>query len=334
MGERLIMTSLQKKYYNGWYPAYEDLLELIELWPYQTGDLLNGSAKYPLQFFRYGHGPKRIVFICRIHGHEPAGTSGAIAFLRTLIASKDTDFMHKDKLTIDIIPIVNVDGAIRYAQLVPESYPKNRFKETDEDYLEYKNILTSPGRDMFDNLDMRVHHLDAATMTEIENKHIPLGTLYSEEGIELARDWSEQKSIHINALLEFLQEKKTESFINIHCHERPTEIYVPFTEKSDKQIETFKQYGNKLLELLRSKNIPCSPRRECNYYKYVRDISIDYIYEHFGIKSFLWEINVGYKLPPSFKKILKEDYELRSLSKHEITQTVYMLMASFMKSFT
>ena len=30
-------------------------------------------------------------------------------------------------------------------------------------------------------------------------------------------------------------------------------------------------------------------------------------------------LNVGYKLPPSFKKKLKKDYDLRSLSKEEIT---------------
>ncbi|MDD5599050.1 MAG: M14 family zinc carboxypeptidase [Victivallaceae bacterium] len=315
---------------NGWYPAYEDLLELMESWPYKSGDLLHGSGKYPLQFFRYGHGAERIVFICRIHGHEPAGTSGAIAFLKTLAPDK-VDFSGFDaKYTIDVIPMVNVDAAVRYARQVPDSYPGNRFKENEEDYSEYKNILTSPGREMFSNPEMRVHHLDKTTLKEMQKKHILPGTVYSEEGIELARDWPEQKSKHIKALLQFLQQEKTDYFIDIHCHEKPTEIYVPFTEKPDSKLNALKKCGEKLIELLRGKNIPCTCKRECGYYEYVRNISNDYIYSRFGIGSFLWEINVGYKLPPSFRKVLKDDYEPRSLSKNEMTRTVYELMSGFM----
>ena len=316
-------------YCNNWYPDYKDLLRLIEDWPYESGDLLKGSSEYPLQYFRYGDGSERIVFISRIHGHEPAGTSGTIAFLKTLMDQSITAFDDWwDKYTLDIIPMVNVDAAIRYAAQVPDSYPPNRFKRTEKDYLEYKNILTSPGKELFDDLDMRVHHLDAITMTKIKDQHITLGTLYSEEGIELARDWSQQQSIYIKALLQFLRKEKTDYFIDIHCHELPSQVYQPFTEKADMQIEQLKKYSEKLIELLRIQDIPCTGKQKCSNYG-VRGISNDYIYHNLGIKSLLWEINVGYNLPPSFQKILKEDYEVRSLSKSEITRTVYLLMYNF-----
>ena len=316
-------------YCNNWYTDYKDLLRLIEQWPYESGDLLKGAGEYRLQYFRHGHGPQRIVFIGRIHGHEPAGTSGTIAFLKTLMDSSVTEFDGwRKKYTLDIIPMVNVDAAIRYAAQVPDSYPSNRFEKTEKDYLEYKNILTAPGKELFDDLDMRIHRLAPVTMDKIKERRITLGTLYSEEGIELARDWSQQQSIYIKALLQFLQKEKTDYFVDIHCHELPSRIYLPFTEKTDIQIEQLKKCCEKLIELLREQNIPFTCKKECSNYG-VRGISNDYVYHRFGVKSLLWEINVGYNLPPSFRKVLKEDYEVRSLSKSEITRTVYLLMYNF-----
>jgi hypothetical protein len=321
---------MSEKYSEKWYPAYEDLLELKNIWPFQVEDLFGGSGKYPLLNFRYGKGPRRIVFIARVHGHEPAGTSGTIAFLQSLVTKRDERLNNiEDNFTLDIIPMVNVDAALRYANVIPDSYAKNRFEENEEDYIEYKNIMTSPGRDLFNNLDMRENHLKPSTIAEMKSKEIPLGTLYNEQAVEIARDWKEQNARHTKTLTKFMQNKKPEYFIDIHCHERPTTLYVPYTEEIDEDIKALSNCGDKLLNILRSKNIPCTPNKKCTHYV-VHGISNDYMYNNLGIKSFLWEINAGYKFPPSFKKVLGEDYLPRSLTRNEMTETVYELMLNFL----
>ena len=322
---------IEDKYTTSWHPAYDDLCELAKDWPYECDDIFEGKDKYPMYYFRYGKGPRRLVIAGRVHGHEPAGTTGTIAFLKSLadLSEKDESTWYNN-LTIDVIPMVNVDAAIRYAQLVPDSYPQNAFKETENDFENFINIMTSPGRALFNNLSMRVHHLESATLKEMKVKDIPLGTLYNDEGIEPARDWTEQKSKHIKALLKFLQKEKTEYFINIHCHERPTEIYIPFTDEQDVQIQELSNYGKKLTEILRKQNIPCTTKKECSHY-HVKGISINYLYAHLGIKGFLWEVNSGYKFPPSFKDILKEDYNQPSLTKSEMTKTVCTLLTNFLE---
>ena len=319
-------------YSENWYPAYEDLLNLKTVWPFQVEDLFNGKSKYPMFSFRYGNGAVRIIFIARIHGHEPAGTSGTIAFLRTLAAKQDSRLQGiAERFTIDIIPLVNVDAALRYADLIPDSYAKNKFEENDNDYLEYKNIMTSPGRDLFGNLDMRKNHLEASTLDILKVKGITLGTLYNEEGIEIARDWEEQNSSHVRTLINFLQNNKTDYFIDIHCHERPTTLYIPYTKNEDKNIQYMKKCGKSLLNHLRHQNIPCTPKKSISSYV-VHGISNDYVYNTMGINSFLWEINAGYKFPPSFENILKEDYKLRSLTRNEMTKTVFELMLKLIEN--
>lgn len=57
--------------------------------------------------------PKRLLYLCRQHGHEPASTEGALAFVRDLVKA-DPDSMLADDLrhvTVYIVPMANPDGA-------------------------------------------------------------------------------------------------------------------------------------------------------------------------------------------------------------------------------
>ena len=58
-------------------------------------------------------GPKRIFYLCRQHGHEPASTEGALAFITELVkADQDTptaDYLKS--VTVYVVPMANPDGA-------------------------------------------------------------------------------------------------------------------------------------------------------------------------------------------------------------------------------
>ena len=60
-----------------------------------------------------GTGPKSIFYLCRQHGHEPASTEGALAFLDTLVkADGDTPTAHLlDNATVYVVPMANPDGS-------------------------------------------------------------------------------------------------------------------------------------------------------------------------------------------------------------------------------
>jgi len=58
-------------------------------------------------------GPKRIFYLCRQHGHEPASTEGALAFINSLVkADEDTPLAgYLKQATVMIVPMANPDGS-------------------------------------------------------------------------------------------------------------------------------------------------------------------------------------------------------------------------------
>ena len=58
-------------------------------------------------------GPKRLFYLCRQHGHEPASTEGALMFMTELVeAGEDTPEANSLKLaTVYVVPMANPDGS-------------------------------------------------------------------------------------------------------------------------------------------------------------------------------------------------------------------------------
>ncbi|MDQ2799623.1 MAG: hypothetical protein M3Y13_08285, partial [Armatimonadota bacterium] len=58
-------------------------------------------------------GPKRIFYLCRQHGHEPASTEGALAFIASLVKADDGTALadYLKKATLYIVPMANPDGS-------------------------------------------------------------------------------------------------------------------------------------------------------------------------------------------------------------------------------
>lgn len=57
--------------------------------------------------------PKKVLYICRQHGHEPASTEAALAFLTQLAKAEDGSTLAGEltRATVYVIPMANPDGA-------------------------------------------------------------------------------------------------------------------------------------------------------------------------------------------------------------------------------
>jgi hypothetical protein len=60
-----------------------------------------------------GTGPKRLLYLCRQHGHEPASTEGALAFVHELVKAEDGTPMagYLQAVTVSVVPMANPDGS-------------------------------------------------------------------------------------------------------------------------------------------------------------------------------------------------------------------------------
>ena len=57
--------------------------------------------------------PKKLLYLCRQHGHEPASTEGALAFIRDLVKAAPDAPLTDDlrRVTVSVVPMANPDGA-------------------------------------------------------------------------------------------------------------------------------------------------------------------------------------------------------------------------------
>ena len=57
--------------------------------------------------------PKKLLYLCRQHGHEPASTEGALAFIEKLVKTPPDSPLAQDlqRVTVFVIPMANPDGA-------------------------------------------------------------------------------------------------------------------------------------------------------------------------------------------------------------------------------
>ncbi len=58
-------------------------------------------------------GPKRLFYLCRQHGHEPASTEGALAFINELVKAEDGTPVanYLKTVTVSVVPMANPDGS-------------------------------------------------------------------------------------------------------------------------------------------------------------------------------------------------------------------------------
>jgi hypothetical protein len=90
--------------------------------------------------------PKRLLYLCRQHGHEPASTEGALAFVRDLVKA-DPDSTLADDLrhvTVYVVPMANPDGAEAFLRHNAHNVDLNRdwLKRTQPETQAYYRAIT------------------------------------------------------------------------------------------------------------------------------------------------------------------------------------------------
>ena len=162
--------------------------------------------------FRAGTGPLRAVVVAGLHAAELVGGYGMLAFAHTLATGRGPDGEDLSgwaaatlaAQTITLVPIVNLDGAVRMSHFLPGCYTRNRFAaDQDEAYVEFVRAplgffgLTR-GRDLF--------LTDEQLRLWTEERGGRLGQLWSDQGVDLWEDWKHFRAPETRALRALLDE--------------------------------------------------------------------------------------------------------------------------------
>ena len=304
---------------------HTDKIEAFELCKNNLGQSVPG--------FRMGRGLKNVFLLGREHGHEPVGTCGLAAFMEGLAEARAPASAQKfgeseeilDKLTLHMFPLMNPDAADRMSKQVKDSFPADQFTYSNEDSDEYRLIHSEPGLTL--NND-RPPHYTSEEMEIWRKTGKPIGTLFTEDGVELWMDWKYDKAPQTRAIKKLMYASPPYLFVDIHGQEASSGLAMP-AGLSDEGMNRHRGLGNILYEALEGASLPFYPREVGTVGGGLS--SIEWVRETFGGNSyqFLYEVHNGYHwFSPNVKP---EDVKLPIVSKSQIILSVWYGIIAFLK---
>jgi len=272
---------------------YSDKIEPFELCETASG--------VPVPGFRMGRGERHVFLLGRVHGHEPSGTCGLVALIEGLANSNVPDTGKPfgeaqrilDHFTIRIFPLVNPTAAERFSTQIKDSYignlaPKSSAKNFEEWlHNEYEPILHEPGLTL---KKRRPAYFELEELKALEKIGKPIGTLFTEDGVELWKDWVNEKAPQTRALKQVMRSFRPVLLVDIHNDSPPTRICPP-TQLRKEDVSLYERLGNLVYDALERASIPSSRRVE----PYIKDVdthqSVSWAYNNLGTIQFLYEVN-------------------------------------------
>lgn len=264
-------------------------------------ELCRSASGLPVPGYRIGRGPHHAVLLGRVHGHEPSGTCGLTALLEGLAVGKSPDrgdpFPQArdilDRLTLHVFPMVNPSAAERYSSRIPDSYigglaAEARRQGRFEEWLHegYEAVLHEPG------LLLKKRRPPFFTEQELQalaESGKVMGTLFTEDGVELWKDWVNERAPQTRALKRYLEERRPILMVDVHNDSPPTRICPP-SAVEERDAEVFQKLGSALYASLGEASIDAAGKVE-PYLRIDENKSVCWAYENFGTIQFLYEVN-------------------------------------------
>ena len=223
-------------------------------------------AGRPILGAKVGGGPRRLVVIAGIHGHEPYNAFGMLLFLDALLGGRgpdgeDLSLWAGDSLaqqSIYLLPLVNADAAARFARRVPNCWLPARYGAGDHE--DVSKLINEPLRTY--GLVRGSHGLNRLTPAQVREWTVTrgqeLGWLFNDEGVDLWEDWERFDAPETRALRDFLDDVEPTCVFELHNHEKPTNMFVPLPSTRGAAARLQVGYGEELMTRLRTAGLPHS----------------------------------------------------------------------------
>ena len=316
---------------------HPDQCDLLTIGPSYRGRTIYG--------LKIGQGNLKLAVVAGLHSQEPYNSFGITAFIHSLLTGvdlNDNDLSSwvadsLEKQTLYFIPLLNVDGATRFAEDVPNCWMHNRFDTTVWD--EFSRCIREPmityglqrGAPGFNRLT------DDQLRDWTEKRKERLGWLFSDQGVDLWEDWQEFAAPETRALRDFLTALRPHCVLELHSHEIPSRIYVPLPSAHGEAARVQMEYGEEMMTQLQEAGLPCSKHSTRTYaYKEHFQEFPDYVYLTHRCLVLWGEVSVGF-LPDRGRVLMRDeplnrrDADARTPTQEEIIRTVWVWLRALVE---
>ncbi len=236
---RFLNWSAEEEHY--WFFSARDGLARFERLAFlhrkqcEFSEVARSASGLPVYGFRLGSGPKPVVILSGMHGCEPSGPRGMLAFLDALMSggapfgvSPDRERLLK-ALTLHVFPLINPGGAERLSQHFPDSWHGSWIPEwTDANKIRFFAEGNEPNNFFYGTYVKKAPmRFTPEQIAQWEATGNVLGSSLTDDGLDMWFDWDDSKGRETAALKEKLTEIKPACIADFHNFMYPTEVFAP-----------------------------------------------------------------------------------------------------------
>lgn len=264
-------------------------------------EIARSATGLPVCGFSLGKGARQVVILSGMHGCEPRGPRGMLAYLDALLSGEERFGVQLDRTRIlntvqlHVFPFLNPGGAQRFSQHFPDSWhgtwipewtPTNKerfFAEANEpNHFFYGTHVK--------NAPMRFSHGQIAEWEKTGNL---LGSSITDQGLDMWFDWDDTHNVQTKALKGVIGSIQSYCVADFHNFMYPTEVFAPTAYSHGALAKEESALALALQDAWRAQGLPYNHRAPRPYPKPPEKYYEDYWFHQLGARTLIVEFNGG-----------------------------------------
>jgi hypothetical protein len=339
-GDFLNWSSEEERY---WFFNARDGLERFRCLAYAHPDvcalreIARSATGLPVYAMRLGQGKKQVAILSGMHGPEPSGPRGLLAYLDALLNTTAPFGISVDRekilnaTTLHLIPLLNPGGAQRFSQHFPDSWHgtwipdwteanKVRFFAEGNEPLHffYGTYVKKP--------PMR---FTPEQIAQWEATGHVLGSSLTDQGLDMWFDWDDTQGTETRATKNLLESVRPYCAVDFHNFMFPTEVFAPTVYSQGTAADEERALAVSIQKAWRARKLQFHNRPPRPYPKPAEKYYEDYWFHQLGVRALIVETNGGMLSPEG------AEYEPapgeRALTRRESLETVVAAVDTLVK---
>ena len=264
-------------------------------------ELTRSATGLPIYEFRFGKGPKIVAIMSGMHGCEPTGPRGLLAYIDALLnASKPfgADVNAKqvlEKITLHVFPLVNPGGAQRFSEHFPDSWHGTWIPEwTAENKEKFFAEGNEPNHFFYGTYVKKAPmRFTPDQIAKWEATGNVLGSSVTDDGLDMWFDWDDTHGRQTLALKDILQQIRPAVFADFHNFMYPTEVFAPTVYSSGRLAQEETELALAMQRAWKAHKLQFHDRPPRPYTKPAEKYYEDYWVHQIGARTLIVEFNGG-----------------------------------------
>jgi hypothetical protein len=290
-----------------WFFSAQDGLERFRRLAYahpadcELREIARSASGLPVYAFRLGVGPRQIVLLGGMHGCEPSGPRGLLAYLDALLNSRAPFGIAVDRqkilsaATLHVIPLLNPGGAARFARHFPDAWHGTWIPQwTEANKLRFFAEGNEPLHFFYGTYVKKPPmRFTPEQIAEWEAAGNVLGSSLTDQGLDIWFDWDDTRGAETRAAKDLLESVRPYCVADFHNFMYPTEVFAPTIYSQGALAEEERGLASTLQMTWRARHLRFHDRPPRPYPKPAEKFYEDYWLHQLGARTLIIETNGG-----------------------------------------